>query len=429
MCFKQYVCAKLIAGIVVGFAMNAHAADPSALPQKQRSRIEVVRQKLDAPSPLMRGTYVDSEKPEMIADGGYSADNGRTWQPYEPQLNFTTDSASGYRRLGVTPYLDPASDRLIQLFIAMDIVVDPAVDEPMEGEHSYYLRYRVSTDGGRTWLFDEPIIQAGDTFDAKHPIDGVWIGKNAMYLGDAGSRPITLNDGTILVPTQVGVLGDNGELALPGGGFTYTDVVVLRGTWQADNRLQWDVSQRVQADPKRSTRGMLEPTLAKMPDGRILMVMRGSNGGTLDPDFKIPGYRWYSISDDGGATWTEPKPWRYSDGSMFFSPSSMSQLLQHSSGRYFWIGNICPSNSKGNNPRDPLVIGEVDPASMMLIRRSVTVIDRTQPEDTEGVELSTHATVIEDRETGELIIPMLRHTLQYKRSDPYFYRINVGTPR
>lgn len=64
----------------------------------------------------------------------------------------------------------------------------------------------------------------------------------------------------------------------------------------------------MEADPAASTRGTIEPTLAEMPDGRILMVMRGSNGGSKDPEFKIPGYRWHSVSSDGGYHWTKPQP-------------------------------------------------------------------------------------------------------------------------
>jgi hypothetical protein len=65
---------------------------------------------------------------------------------------------------------------------------------------------------------------------------------------------------------------------------------VLIGTWTDGDRLQWTMSQRVQADPKRTTRGLIEPTLAELPDGHILMVMRGSNGGSADPDFHLPSH-------------------------------------------------------------------------------------------------------------------------------------------
>jgi hypothetical protein len=66
----------------------------------------------------------------------------------------------------------------------------------------------------------------------------------------------------------------------------------------------------------------------------------------------------------------------------------MSQLLTHSSGRIFWIGNISSANCRGNHPRHPLVIGEVDPESLLLTRDSVVELDRVQPDegDVDGVD-------------------------------------------
>ena len=37
----------------------------------------------------------------------------------------------------------------------------------------------------------------------------------------------------------------------------------------------------------------------------------------------------------------------YADGGDFYSPSACSQLVLHSSGRLFWIGNIAPQNPNG----------------------------------------------------------------------------------
>ena len=148
--------------------------------------------------------------------------------------------------------------------------------------------------------------------------------------------------------------------------------------------INWNLSQPVVGDPAKVTRGMDEPTLAEMPDGRILMVCRGSN----DTKPSLPGYKWYSVSSDDGSTWTTPSPWTYSDGSSFYSPSSCSQLVETSQGKYFWIGNIVPNNPSGNLPRYPLVIGEVDPATMLLEKDTVTTIDDLGAGDSSSLELS-----------------------------------------
>jgi hypothetical protein len=282
--------------------------------------------------------------------------------------------------------------------------------------------YRVSIDGGKTYAVDEQVIQKGD-YTPDHPFEGVWTGKNAFKIGTIIMCPISTQDGRILVPLHTTPLDADGKLYNPGPGSYYLDSVVLIGTWTDGLKIEWDVSQRVVGDPARSTQGCYEPTLAEMPDGRIFMVMRGSNNKKPH----LPSYKWYSVSEDGGYHWSELKPWTYADGSNFFSPSSCSQLLRHSSGRYYWIGNICPSNAYANTPRYPLVIGEVDPQSMLLIKETVTVIDTDWLDKAEtqmptvlppvvnangapnesGVQLSNFM-VYEDRENRDIVLHMNR---------------------
>src|SRR5262249_56499658 len=118
--------------------------------------------------------------------------------------------------------------------------------------------------------------------------------------------------------------------------------------------MEWEMSELVRGDPARATRGMDEPTVEFLADGRLLMVLRGSN----DRRPELPGYRWCSFSSDGGRRWTTPQPWTFDDGASFFSPSSCSQLLRHSSGRLFWLGNITPQNTIGNRTRYHIVYVE-----------------------------------------------------------------------
>lgn len=397
----------------------------STRPQPTAHGLTLLRsERLAAPSPLTGAVYVRPEGLALIALGGWSEDNGRTWMPLPEKPDFAAGLPAGYRRVPVATFLDPVRERLLRVVNSLDTPgLDPKVAEPTLAQREYYLRYRVSRDGGRSWLFDAPIVQRGD-YTARNPFPGVRIGKNAIYLGDAGCLPIRTRGGKVLLPAQVCVAGPDGELANPGGGLTYTDAVVLIGTWRDDDRLEWESSQRLEGDPARSTRGMIEPTLAELPDGRILVVMRGSNGGKRDPEFRLPGTKWHAFSRDGGRTWSKPEPWRYADGGTFYSPSSMSQLLRHSSGRLFWIGNLTPENPRGNLPRDPLVIGEVDRRSGMLLRDSVLTLDARGPEDTQAVLLSPHTAAFEDRETGEIVLPMGRETADRRRT-PTLYRIGV----
>jgi hypothetical protein len=308
----------------------------------------------------------------------------------------------------------------------------------MEGLQRYALHYAVSGDGARSTFASGPVVCRGAEFDVAHPLPGVVIGRNSFLIGDLTCAPLVLDDGTILQPFQITPVDENGRLYNPGHGLKYRDSAVLRGVMQEDGRIEWEVSERIVGDPSRTTRGVLEPTIAPLCDGRLLLVMRGSND-TWPPqelgarDEYLPGYKWYSISSDAGRTWSTPAPWTGSEGAHFYSPSSCSQLVPHSSGRLFWIGNVSPENPIGNGPRHPLVLAEVERASGLVKAGSFAVIDDKREEDAPALQLSCFY-AREDRETGDLLLHLPRmfarppapgQRLNWN-SDLYLCRIDVS---
>ena len=375
-------------------------------------------------SPLTSACYVATSGRTMMTRSTRSEDNGSTWTPYVPTPDFSADLPKNYRRYPYPGFVDPVNGNLLVVVFSMDRPdVDGSIVEPSETATDSYVRYRVSVDQGKTFLFDEPVIQKGD-YNFKRPLAGLYLGKNAIFLGDRGCRPMRTRRGHILVPTQMTILNEKGELETFGSGWDYYHCLMLIGTWRDDRRLEWQVSEQIKAAPSRTARGLYEPTLAELPDGRILCVMRGSNGLKKDPNYAWPSRKWCSVSTDGGFTWSPPKPWTYHDGEPFYSPSSMSQLLQHSNGRIYWLGNISPTNCRGNSPRWPLVVGEVDRKSGLLIKGSVITIDTKGPDDPAGLQLSNFY-AFEDRDTGDLVLPMQR----WKPGDIYewaTYRIGTG---
>ncbi len=370
--------------------------------------------------------YVENKGTRLLSGNRFSEDNGLTWSKYTYQPDFHGGLPYGYRRNRITSVRDPLTGRIITIVNSLDTPgLNPGINEPKLALSTYYLRYTVSNDAGKTWLFDDPIVQTGN-YTFQNPFEGINIGKNSIYLGDLGCIPIVTKKGKILVPAHTTLAGPDGELLNPGGGHTYTDVMVLTGTWTDGNKLSWKASQRVEGDPKRSTRGMIEPTLTELEDGRILMVMRGSNGGKLDPKDQLPSYKWYGISEDGGEKWSNPQPWCFEDGEPFFSPSSMSSLFKHSSGRCFWIGNMTKINCQNNLPRWPLVIAEVNTSNLKLIRSSPLTVDTQREEDlTKGRLDISHMTLIEDRETKEIILTYPRNTNTYKTTEWITVRFSV----
>jgi hypothetical protein len=328
-----------------------------------------------------------------------SADHGRTWTDAGEFRTRESRPGGTFRRALRGGVADPRTGRFVRLHLEALL----PTDDPLEGMCQWYVCYAVSADGGRTWPVTGQVIQSGPEFSATHPLPGVWIGRNCVMVGDLASLPLFLDDGTLLVPVIVTPLGPDGTYHNPGGGSTYSDAAVLRGRWRPDGHLSWELSARLAADPALSTRGLDEPTIAPLQGGRLLLLARGSNSGKA----ALPGRRWAAVSADGGRTWTPPHPWTYADGGELFSPSACSQLLPHSSGRLFWIGNLSPANPTGNHPRYPLVLGEVDREGGGLRRGTVRVIDDRGPGDGPLLTLSNFS-AREDRETGDVLVNLTR---------------------
>lgn len=260
----------------------------------------------------MMSLHTYSSRSDILSHEFYrfSSDNGKTWS--EPTLiPAGEETPNGTRRRHARGgYLDPGTGRFLK--IRNEAVL------PNDEVHEFLLwntvHYAVSEDGGRTDLYDVPLVQDGDQFDKDHPLPNVTRGRNCFMLGDATCMPITLS-----------------------------------------------------------------------------------------------GYRWYAVSEDEGKTWTDAEPWRYRNGDVFHSPSSCSQLVRHSNGEIYWIGNICTENPRGNLPRYPITIGRVDQESGHLIEETVINIDDRRPGDGEFLTMSNFY-AREDRVDGTIKLHMLRHS-------------------
>jgi len=353
----------------------------------------------------------------------FSADNGRTWSDPIPVTTGEARPEGMLRRHLRGGMAEPVRGWYVHLWTEGIL---PS-DNPLEGLRCWQLWYAVSKDRGRTFGPARLVIHTGSEYGPEHPLPGVWRGRNSVMLGDMTCEMLCRPDGTILAPCQITPVGPDGAYYNPGGGYTYHYAAVLRGRWGGGDELEWTISDPVEGDPARTTRGMVEPTIAPLAAGRLMMVMRGSN----DAKPHLPGYKWVSFSEDGGQRWTPPEPWADETGRPYFSPSSCSQLVPHSSGRLFWLGNLCETNPRGNGPRYPMMIGEVDPVRGCLRRDSLAAVDQRAPDESERLFLSNfHAR--EDRETGEIRLCMWRPFARQVEGQPldwttplYGYRIGV----
>jgi hypothetical protein len=194
-----------------------------------------------------------------------------------------------------------------------------------------------------------------------------------------------------------------------------------------DGSYAWRASATVPTDLEKSCRGFEENTVVELGDGRIAMLIRGSNEVFHDR----LGCKWQAFSHDGGHTWSAAEPWRYDDGEPVRSSATGSAVFRSAGdGQLYWIGNICADGDvvRGNWPRSPLVIGRIDAGRFVLVRASLTVIDQRHGGDSAEVQMSNFR-YYQDRHSGDVVLFLTRFgersAERWKLADTYRYRITI----
>jgi hypothetical protein len=349
-----------------------------------------------------------------------SADNGRTWSGWEIidekskiQGDYTMEG--GESQGGTGPY-DPVSQKLIKPVFQRIIKGKPqlAMSEIWKGnrlfcDHGFY---QLSGDNGLTWGEAYQLkYEAGPDFNFRYWADEKYYRTNEMYIGNA----LVLKNGSVVISATIPVpFMDDEDKNMPSifpnnyregcvGG-----AVCFIGRWNEQRQnYDWKVSKPVFVPRRISTRGLDELHISELTNGKLLMIIRGSNTG-LDP-VKCPGRKWFSVSEDGGHIWSEVKDIRYDSGEQFYSPAAISSTIRSSkNGKLYWIGNISGVPAEGNSPRYPLQIIEIDEDNISFKKETLTIIDDRDPaSDSESLQLSNFS-ILENRETKEVEIYLLR---------------------
>ncbi|NLX54695.1 MAG: exo-alpha-sialidase [Planctomycetaceae bacterium] len=412
MSIRKAILVLAMSGAVAGMTpMPPVAADEAALPWQTHTPIVVVQKELyrqhtrPREAPMAAVTYVgpNLERREMQAEevesdvasnvrARWSSDNGRTWSEFVPvQLSNKVDYG------GVTVWegegtgvFDPGAGVLVQAWLRQ-IVVD--------GLFHCFTYTRYSRDLGHSWSQPQQLRyeDGGADFDAAAPRHAEFLDHNEGYFGN---NLLVRADGTLVhVLAHTNAPGDPRNNQRP----WRMGSVLFLGRWNAQQGdYEWQPGARVEISPDESARGLMEPEVAELADGRLLVVWRGSTHGWDGSVAKLPGRKFFSVSADGGRTLTPPAVWKYDDGSDFYSPSSIHRMIRHSvTGKLYWLGNISATPPRGNLPRYPLVIAEVDEATATLRKATVSVIDDRQPDQGPEVQFSNFS-LLEDRETHAL---------------------------
>ncbi|MBM3264405.1 MAG: exo-alpha-sialidase [candidate division Zixibacteria bacterium] len=314
----------------------------------------------------------------------FSSDNGCTWSAPEPiPATLVVYKDIVFSEGEGAEFYDPVTGVLVRSFLRQ---------VALDGRYYNFTHLQNSFDTGRTWTAPHPLTyEPAVAFNPNDPVNPDYLASNHGY---PGNNIIRHANGTllyVLAHTRSPHDPDDAKRVWRMGSRCFI------GTWDADRHVyDWTPGGLTEISPDRSSRGLMEPEIVELEDGRVLIVWRGSHTP------QTPGCKFFSLSEDAGKTLSPPQPWRYSDGTPFYSPSSFHRMIRHSvSGRLYWFGNICDTPPSDNSPRYPLVMAEVDEKAAALKRDTLTVIDDRQSHQSEAFQLSNFS-LFEDRKTHRL---------------------------
>jgi hypothetical protein len=335
----------------------------------------------------------------------WSTDNGRSWSEFVPvqrSNHVVYQGVTVWEGEASPPTFDPASGQLVQQWLRQIEI---------KGVYHCFTYVRTSRDLGRSWSTPAPLVyEPGDPFDPKDPLKATFLNRNEAY---PGNNILRRADGTLVVClAHVNAPGDAKNDQRP----WRMGSILFFGKWNAGRGdYEWTPGPRVEISPEQSARGLMEPEVAELSDGRLLVVWRGSTHGWDGTRAKLPGRKFYSLSIDGGRSLAPPAEWKYDDGTSFYSPSSIHRMIRHSqTKKLYWLGNIAATPPQGNSPRFPLVIAEVDETKAALVKGTVTVIDDRQATQGPDVQFSNFS-LYEDRETHAFVLHL---TTYGQEADP-----------
>jgi len=350
----------------------------------------------------------------------FSTDNGRNWSPWQliyhkaPELNGFVQSG-GPSQNGTGP-LDPASGMLIKPVFQRIISGDPreAMHTVWSGDRRFsdHGFYQLSADNGASWDDGHLLkYEKGPDYDPENWGDPEFFRTNEMYIGDLCIH----SKGNVVIAATIPVPYHDEEdekvpVVFPS---TYREgcvagAICFVGNWNKRKKeYTWRTSNRIFLPRKVSTRGLVEINISELRDGRLLLIMRGSNVG-LD-SLECPGRKWISVSNDGGITWGEITDLRFDTGEQFYSPATFAETLRSTAtGKLYCFLNINEVPPLGNGPRYPLQVAEIDEENVCLIKETVTFIDERNPMlDSRYLQLSNFG-LLEDRESQHIELYLTR---------------------
>ena len=259
-------------------------------------------------------------------------------------------------------------------------------------------KYRISSDKGQTWSNTQSYPWSAWN-------DGI----------------IKLADGSLFMPR---ILNE--------GSFWFGVFEPLIGKWRDDlSSIDWEKGNRVEVDAKISNQGLDEAHSCQFADGRIFTIFRQHAVYATQGNPGSPSVKMFSVSEDGGVTWTEPKILTYEDGSYIYSSNAYPDVIRSSkNGRVYVIINTS-GPTYGCDPRDNLIIAELDTDSLRVKKDMVAIVDTKHSEHHTMIRFSNW-TRMQDRYTKNLLLFMKLSLSEYgpvrNGYDYSLYRYEIEFP-
>lgn len=235
----------------------------------------------------------------------WSEDNGQSWSDDEPLPEVVTHPN------GIRVYWGPGS----QIYdTESETTVSVWLRQThLQGVYYNHLFWRASIDLTRTWTEPQQMVyEAGASFDSNHLFDPDFLQNNQAYFGN---NILRLSSGSLIhvaaavnIPKNVPVPNPKklSVMGTPSDARNIGSLCVV-GKWNNQTKTcSWTAGKPVWVSRSLSSRGLMEPEVAELKDGRVLVVWRTSNAG-LDAS-KVHGHKFFSVSADGGQTLDEPRP-------------------------------------------------------------------------------------------------------------------------
>lgn len=343
-----------------------------------------------------------------------SEDNGKTWgrtgedwdhddgwympAVWDPDYDGSSGTKSKEAVRGAPIFfLDPTENLLLRIYSQAQFTEDsPFKDTMFELCLAATVMFQISPDEGLSWSQPEQIIQKGVGYDERH-----W-GRDMLVGRQGGQIPATpvlkLDDGSICIPLCRNLEREGGLVI---------EAACLLGHWNQNHTgLEWDISDYISIDPRLSAMGADEPCVAELSNGRLFMVLRCSGSEMTN----LPSFKYYSVSEDHGKTWSAAKVLTYRNGCVAYSPRCLAHAFCSSKNqRLYVITNFLDHATKGCScdPRHPLQIAEIDQESFCIIPETMTIIEDRKPDqgEPENIRFSNWRWH-EDRETKDIVLYM-----------------------